>query len=128
MILPLGSSPSARPGDRRQASHTFPASRQGPGRWLCREGGGRTRTPGPADPETQLAAEIDRLGGGGGLLPGDKEILKAQGIMGVFTPGSGALAAAREILQQLLACDEAQSEGRRHQPASSDTASAPPAA
>ncbi len=48
--------------------------------------------------------------------------------MGVFTPGSGALAAAREILQQLLACDEAQSEGRRHQPASSDTASAPPPA
>ncbi len=61
----------------------------------------------------QLAAELDRFGRGdirlvvGGVLPPeDKEILKAQGVIGVFTPGTAVLEAAREVLQQLLACDE----------------------
>ena len=58
----------------------------------------------------QLAAELNRLGRGdirlvvGGVLPPeDKETLKAQGVIGVFTPGTAVLDAAAEILQHLLA-------------------------
>ena len=57
----------------------------------------------------QLADELDRLGRGdirlvvGGVLPPeDKQTLKAQGVIGIFTPGTAVLDAASEILQQLL--------------------------
>ena len=57
----------------------------------------------------QLADELDRLGRGdirlvvGGVLPPeDKQTLKAQGVIGIFTPGTAVLDAAGEILQQLL--------------------------